>query len=162
MDIDITQLTSEQLAAIQAQLKEAAKARKAERGSRMSIIEDMLRAKDEHGSFVYSTRDIAMALSEQGLGLSEDELEDKDAMAQEIRRIQAKKQHLERLTDKAGNLVHAEGTFGYKPSHNFSNGTAMAAGKVKAETVMEFIRTRLHELELSQIQEIANLADASL
>ena len=69
MSIDIAELTSEQLAAVQAQLKEQAKAKRAVRKDRMAVIEDLLRDKDEDGSFKHTTRDIAMALHEKGLGL---------------------------------------------------------------------------------------------
>lgn len=158
--IDITELTSEQLAAVQAQLKAQAKARKEQRGTRMDLIVQMLKDKDDNGAFKHTTRDIAMALHEAGVGLTESELEDKKEMEQEIRRIQAKKQQMEKARDKAGELIHPEGTFGYKPSHNFSSGTGMAAGKVRVETVMEFMRTRFSELTEDQKIELGTILEA--
>lgn len=159
-DISIDQLSSEQLAALQAQLKEQSKARAANRAERMSIIEQMLQDKDDHGEFKHTTTDIATRLSEAGLGLTADELADPKLRDKELRRIQAKKQQLEKAKDKAGQLIHPEGTFGYKPSHTFSNGTGMAAGRIKPETVMEFLRTRFSELSEDQKIEIGELLEA--
>lgn len=153
MTLDITELTSDQLAAIQAQLKDQAKQKRQVRGKRMELIEAMLQAKDEDGAFIHTTRDIATELSKQGLGLMEQELQDKVLIDKELRKIQAKKQHLEKLTDEKGELVHPEGTFGYKSSGGLGS-VNMGAAKVKVETIVEFMKTRASELSAEQVAEI--------
>jgi len=107
--VDISKLTPEQLLNLQKQLK----ARKAEKGGdkkeRFALIDSMLQEKDEtSGEFKYTTRDILNNLRKQNL--SDPASED----SEEIKKIQARKQHLEKKTDEKGQLVHAAGTFGYK------------------------------------------------
>ena len=154
--LDITKLSSEQLAAIQKQLQERNKAQSANRGERSEIMVAMLKEKDENGEFINTTRDIAFKLAENGLCaiLTKDNFNDEAMKAEvekEIRKVQAKKQQLEKATNEKGELVHPEGTFGYKSSPK--GGAANLSGKaVKAETVVGFFESgRVSELTKEQI-----------
>ena len=125
--IDISKLTPEQLASLQKQLK----AKKAESSGnskeRFVIIDGMLQQKDESGGFKFTTRDIMNALVKENLittNGSEDE-------QNEIKKIQARKQFLEKKRDEKGQLVYPEGTFGYKTS-------ALAGFKLGATKVTEW------------------------
>lgn len=157
--LDITKLTPKQLAELQKQLKEHKAEVKSQRDERNTIIVDMLQEKDGDGNFANTTRDIAFALTKAGLTefLTVDNFEDesmKDEVEKEIRKVQAKKQHLEKLTDEKGELVYEEGTFGYKRSDRMGGGGAggaLAGSKVKPDTVVAFFEAgRVGELTKEQ------------
>lgn len=111
--IDISKLTPEQLAALQKQLKATKKVDSGKAKERFAIIDTMLQEKDEdNGGFKHTTRDILNRLVKEELikpAGSEDE-------QNEIKKIQARKQFLEKKRDEKGELVYPDGTFGYKPS----------------------------------------------
>jgi hypothetical protein len=114
--VDLSKLTPEQLKAIQKQLKEARKETTGKKDERFLIIDTMLKEKDEDGGgFRHTTREIANKLAENNLV----DKTDPDWAKNEIKKIQARKQFLEKSRDKAGALVHPEGTFGYKASGGF-------------------------------------------
>lgn len=114
--MNIAELTAEQLTAIQAQLKAQASERLKEQAktkdARYAIVDSMLATKLEAGGFMYTTSDILLKLQEQKL-VGELSKEDR---AEYLKKIQTRKQNLEKLRDKTGTLVHAPGKFGYKPS----------------------------------------------
>ncbi len=107
--VDISKLTPEQLLNLQKQLKARKAEKSGDKKERFEMIDSMLQAKSEDGNeFKYTTRDILNNLRKNGL--SDPASED----SEEIKKIQARKQHLEKKTDEKGNLVYAKGTFGYK------------------------------------------------
>ena len=110
--VDISKLTPAQLAALQKQLKEKGKGFRENKDKRFELIDGMLQEKDADGSFKNSTRDILNKLVEGKL--VDTTVPDYDKV--EIKKIQARKQFLEKKTDEAGKLVHPAGTLGYKPS----------------------------------------------
>jgi hypothetical protein len=112
--IDITKLTPSQLAALQKQLKEKSKEVRSKKDERFNIIDTMLKEKDDAGNFKHTTRDILANLVQENLV----DTTDPEYVQREIKKIQARKQHLEKLTNEQGELVHPEGTFGYKPSEH--------------------------------------------
>ncbi len=120
--IDLNKLTPEQLAALQKQLKATKKVSKDDHKKRFEIIDGMLKTKvtednikdgEKVGEFKYTTRDIINALDSDGL-IKDKIAEDWDQV--EIKKVQARKQFLEKKRDEKGNLVFPEGTFGYKAS----------------------------------------------
>lgn len=121
--VDLSKLTPEQLAALQKQLKEVKKVSKDDHKKRFALIDEMLKTKftkedklgegDKIGDFKYTTREIVNALDADGL-IKDKITENWDQI--EIKKIQARKQHLEKATDKAGKLILPEGSVGYKPS----------------------------------------------
>jgi hypothetical protein len=111
--IDLAKLTPEQLQALQKQLKEKRKETVGKRDERFLIIDTMLKEKAEDGKgFRWTTRDICNRLAENNLVDQTEPKWDQN----EIKKIQARKQHLEKLTNEKGALVHPKGTFGYKAS----------------------------------------------
>jgi hypothetical protein len=124
--IDISKLTPEQLQALQKQMKAKGKELRGKKDERFSIIDTMLKEKDSSGEFKHTTRDIMNALDAKGLV---NRTVDKWDQV-EIKKIQARKQFLEKATDEKGKLVHPEGTFGYKAS--------AALGFVSATSVEKF------------------------
>lgn len=113
--IDITKLTPAQLAALQKQLKAKGAEIRSKKDERFLIIDTMLKEKDEAGTgFRHTTRDIMNALVKENLVDTTAPEYDKN----EIKKIQARKQFLEKQTGKDGQLVHPKGTFGYKPSEH--------------------------------------------
>lgn len=105
--VDISKLTPEQLLNLQKQLKARKAEKSGDKKERFAMIDSMLKVKED-GEFKYTTRDILNNLIKNNLA-------DPAAEAsEEIKKIQARKQHLEKLTDEKGNLVHPKGTFGYK------------------------------------------------
>lgn len=108
--VDISSLTPEQLVNLQKQLKERKKGSKADKVERFTVIDGMLKDKDEKGEFRWTTRDIMNRLRENKLA------DETSSDSDEIKKIQARKQHLEKKTDEKGKLVYAAGTFGYKTS----------------------------------------------
>lgn len=111
--IDITKLTPEQLKALRSQLKEVKKQTTGKKDERFKIIDDMLKEKTEDGKgFKHSTRDILNVLVKEKL--VDTTVPDYDSA--EIKKIQARKQFLEKKTDEKGNLVYPKNTFGYRPS----------------------------------------------
>lgn len=112
--LDISKLTPAQLAQLQKQLKEKKKAATGgKEGSveRFKIIDTMLQEKKD-GEFIYTTRDIANSLVSNNLV----DTTDSDHITREIKKIQARKQFLEKKRNEKGELVHPENTFGYKAS----------------------------------------------
>jgi len=110
--IDLASLTPEQLSALQKQLKEKSKEVRGKHKERFTIIDQMLTEKDEEGKFKHTTRDILNVLVQEKLVNDTGEKWDQV----EIKKIQARKQFLEKSTGKDGELLHPEGTFGYKAS----------------------------------------------
>lgn len=150
--IDLTKLNSAQLKALKDQLKEKSKEVVSERKQRFEIIDRMLQDKDEDGNFVHTTREIAEALAEARLADTSKE----DWHSEEIKKIQARKQFLEKKTDEKGELVYPENTFGYKKSATGGGGLGFSASKVKLETIMAFFASdRVSELTEEQKATIA-------
>lgn len=119
--IDLSKLTPEQLAALQKQLKAKKKETSGRKDERFAIIDTMLQEKvvkgeekdgQKAGEFKHTTRDILNKLVENDLV---DKTVDKYDQV-EIKKIQARKQFLEKKTDEKGKLVSPENTFGYRPS----------------------------------------------
>lgn len=111
--IDLSKLTPEQLRALQKQLKSNKSPALAEhKDERFNIIDTMLKEKNEDGSFKWTTRQIFERLEENDLT----DKADADSGKNEIKKIQARKQFLEKKRDKQGNLVYTPNTFGYKPA----------------------------------------------
>jgi hypothetical protein len=114
--LDISKLSAEQLKQLKAQLNAQRKTVNDKRGGRYAITDAMLKEKDENGGFKHTTGDILAALQAKSDETGVPTTLTKDERAEWLKKIQTRKQYLEKLTDEAGNLVHAEGTFGYKPS----------------------------------------------
>lgn len=156
--LDVTQLTPAQLKALQKQLSEHKAAASSNREERNNVIYEMITEKDENGEFVNTTRDIAKTLADNGLcefltSENFDSEDMKEEVQKEIRKIQARKQLLEKKTDEKGELVYPEGTFGYK-SGGVGNST-LSASKVKVETIVAFFtQGRATELTDEQSQAI--------
>lgn len=127
--VDITKLTPEQLANLQKQLKARKSENKGNKDERFLVIDGMLREKSADGSFKWTTRDILNRLKDNNLTnlASED--------SEEIKKIQARKQHLEKKTDEAGKLVYPANTFGYKASAAFTLTPDRIAAWFTAENV---------------------------
>lgn len=123
--LDIASLTPDQLAKLQRQLKEHKKATAIDHESWVTIVDKMLHEKDETG-FKWTTADILSTAQNKGIVPP---TIDADRRAQEIKRIQTRKQLLEKKRDDKGNLMH---DVGYKPSTN-------AFGPLTAERVMEWL-----------------------
>lgn len=116
--IDLSKLTPAQLAALQKQMKEKRKAAQGDSKERFAIIDTMLAEKNEDGSFKHTTRDILLKLQQEKLV---DESEN-DFGPREIKKIQARKQFLEKKRDEKGELVYPPNTFGYKASEHVGFG----------------------------------------
>jgi hypothetical protein len=112
MQIDITKLTPAQLAQVADQLKAKRKLDAGDVKARWAIIDRMLAEKDGD-AFKHTTADILTEL--QTAKIVRTDLT-KDDRAEWLKKIQTRKQHLEKLTDESGKLVHAKGTLGYRPS----------------------------------------------
>jgi len=111
--IDLSKLTPEQLASLQKQLKAKKKEKSGKKEERFHIIDTMLAEKEEGSDeFKHTTRDIMNALVKNDLV----DTTEPDFDTVEIKKIQARKQFLEKKTDEKGNLVHPKGSFGYKAS----------------------------------------------
>lgn len=157
--LDITKLSAAQIAALQKQLSERTKQSATQRTERAQIMKDMLGEKDDKGEFMHTTRDIARVLAKQGLcailtaeNFASDDM--KEEVEKEIRKVQAKKQSLEKATNEKGNLVHAAGSFGYKTSAGGA-GSALSATKVKPDTIVAFFTAeRVGELTAEQVASI--------
>jgi hypothetical protein len=124
--VDINSLTPAQLAALQKQLKERKKETAGKSEERFAIVDKMLQEKDKDKNFVNTTRDICNAL--KTANLVDTTIPGWDTV--EIKKIQARKQFLEKKTDEKGKLVYPEGTFGYKPAE----GGTFAMSPVKVTT----------------------------
>ena len=107
--IDLTRLTPEQIASLNKQLKERNKENRGKSKERFVIIDGMLEEKNDAGEFHWTTRDIYNKLVENNLAGTD---EGDDTL--EIKKIQARKQFLEKSTDEKGKLVYPAGSFGYK------------------------------------------------
>lgn len=111
--IDLSKLTAEQLIQLQKQLKAKKKEVSGKKDERFNIIDTMLAEKDEDsGEHKWTTRDIVTKLAENNLI----DTTAPDYYKNEIKKVQARKQFLEKQTDKEGKLVAQPGTYGYKPS----------------------------------------------
>ena len=110
--LDLSKLTPEQLQSLQKQLKERKANTTGKTKERFLIIDTMLAEKDDKEGFKWTTRDIINKLAENNL--VDQTVPKWDQI--EIKKVQARKQHLEKLTDEKGKLVHPEGKFGYKAS----------------------------------------------
>lgn len=111
--IDLSKLTDEQMTQIRAQLK-AQRATLADgRAERYTIIDRMLVEKDDTG-FKNTTADIRAALVTAKLIPAHQQ--NPEDMKEWLKKIQTRKQHLEKETNDDGTLKYAKGTFGYKLS----------------------------------------------
>lgn len=114
--INIATLTPEQLVALTQQLKAKAKQeRKANAGNRdawKSLVDSMLQEKDGT-AFKHTTADMLAALQAKSLVASN---LTPDQRAEELKKIQTRKQKLEKMRNDDGTLKYAKGTFGYKAS----------------------------------------------
>jgi predicted transcriptional regulator len=109
-NINVSELTAAQLKAIKAQLKAQAKANGAQLEQRRAIIDRMLQETDDSG-FKHTTSDILAALQSAGLVEAAPSKEDR---AEWLKKIQTRKQDLERKPEYAGKV-------GYKASaHGFT------------------------------------------
>ena len=109
-NINVSDLTTEQLKAIRTQLKAQAKQNGERLGERRAIIDAMLQDQDDTG-FMHTTADILAALQEAGLVSV---TLDKDERAEWLKKVQTRKQDLEKKPEFAGKV-------GYKASsHGFS------------------------------------------
>jgi ribosomal protein L10 len=155
--LDLTKLSSAQLKALRDQLKEKSKETVNSRKQRFELIDKLLSEKDEDGNFLHTTREIAEALAEAQLTDTTQE----DWHSEEIKKIQARKQFLEKKTDEKGELVHPEGTFGYKKTATGGGGLGFSASKVKLETILAFFKSdRVAELNDEQKAEIISKLNA--
>jgi hypothetical protein len=111
---DLASLTPAQLATLQHQLHDKTKADRGDRTQWNTLVDSMLQEKVD-GSFAHTTGDILAALQAKGVTKPTPE---KEGYATEIKRIQTRKQLLEKQRDKAGHLLKPEGTYGYKASAN--------------------------------------------
>lgn len=110
--LDITKLTPAQLAQLQAQLKAKSKVVGSKKELRFGTIDKMLKEKDEAGGFRHTTREIFNALV--AADCVDTTLPDHGKV--EIKKIQARKQFLEKRTNEKGELIDPKGTYGYKAS----------------------------------------------
>ena len=110
--IDISKLAPEALLSLQKQLKAQKKETSGKTSERFVIIDGMLKDKDEAGLFRWTTRDILGKLEENNL--VDKTVPEYDKV--EIKKIQARKQFLEKRRNEKGELIDAEGTYGYKAS----------------------------------------------
>lgn len=108
--IDLNALTPEQLLKLTKQLAERRKADKGDHKQWVIIVDAMLRERDGEG-FKYTTSDILAATVAKGIVPAS-----ADRPIQ-LKRIQTRKQLLEKQRDDKGNLVN-EGKVGYKASAN--------------------------------------------
>jgi hypothetical protein len=153
--IDVTSLSPAQLKSLQKQLSEHKAVASSHREERNNVIYTMTTEKNEDGEFANSTTDIAKVMCDNGLCeflttenyASEDM---KEEVQKEVRKIQARKQLLEKKTDEKGELVYPEGTFGYKSGGTGGNSN-LSASKVKVATILGFFSTgRSTELTAEQ------------
>jgi hypothetical protein len=132
MNVDITKLDKAQLAALKAQLDQLSKQKRDSRKLWADTVKQMLMDKDEAGAFRNTTADIWSLLFRDGLeSLDPTTTTDQKQRDSVLKKIQAFKQKLEKETDETGNLVHAEGTFGYK-----ATATALQPRQYKPENVV--------------------------
>lgn len=132
MNLDITRLDKTQLAALKAQLDQMAKQKRDSRKLWADTVKQMLMDKTEDGAFRNTTSDIWALLHRDGLeSLDPATTTDQKQRDSVLKKIQAFKQKLEKETDESGNLVHPEGTFGYK-----ATATALQPRQYKAENVV--------------------------
>ena len=142
-------LSASQLKELREQLKEKSKESVSVRKERFEIIDTMLQDKDEDETFSHTTRDIADALNKANLA---DTSKGEDWYKEEIKKIQARKQFLEKKTDEKAELVHEKGTFGYKRTATGGGGKGLSASKVKLETIVAFFEAgRGSELTGAQV-----------
>jgi hypothetical protein len=146
--IDLANLSASQLKELREQLKEKSKESVSVRKERFEIIDSMLQVKDGD-EFVHTTREIADALNDANLA---DTSKGEDWYKEEIKKIQARKQFLEKKTDEKANLVYEAGTFGYKRTATGGGGKGLSASKVKLETIVAFFEAdRGSELNGAQL-----------
>ena len=110
-NIDISTLTTEQLAALRVQLKSTTKSDHGDVSKRNAVIDPLLQVKQGE-EFVHTTADILTALQTQGVAPKELGTENRKWW---LKAIQTRKQKLEKMVSD-GKLVHAPGTVGYKVS----------------------------------------------
>lgn len=116
--VDISTLTSEQLKALRSSLLKLNKTDKSVLDKRNSIIDSMLQVKDADGSFKWTTTDIVAKLQEAKVVPATILKGDRQEW---LKKVQTRKQLLERQTNEDGTLKHKPGTFGYKSSGTFGN-----------------------------------------
>lgn len=115
MEINIATLTPAQLAELKKQFSAQRKVVADGRADRYTIIDRMLADTEQPGVWRHTTSDILVALQTEPKCQVPTVLSAEDR-AEWLKKIQTRKQHLEKLTDEAGALVHGKGKFGYKPS----------------------------------------------
>lgn len=116
--IDLSGLNTEQLKALRSDLLKLNKTDKSALEKRNSIIDSMLQVKDADGSFKHTTMDIVAKLQEAKIVPTTLAKGDRQEW---LKRVQTRKQLLERQTNEDGTLKHKPGTFGYKSSGTFGN-----------------------------------------
>jgi hypothetical protein len=107
---DLASLTAEQLAKLTKQLAEKRKADRGDHESWKTIVDTMLKEREGDG-FKHTTSDILAAVQAKAIVPTTC-----DRPAQ-LKRIQTRKQQLERMRDDKGNLIW-DGKVGYKQSAN--------------------------------------------
>lgn len=146
MQLDITRLDKTQLAAFKKQLDDIAKQKRDSRKLWADTVKQMLMDKDEAGAFRNTTADIWSLLFRDGLeSLDPATTTDQKQRDSVLKKIQAFKQKLEKETDESGNLVHPEGTFGYK-----ATATALQPRQYKAENVVAWFANQDNLIQLNQ------------
>lgn len=136
--VNISDLTVEQLAALKAQLKAQAKANGANLKERNAIIDRMLTEKDGT-EFRHTTADILAAL--QTAKIVEATLA-KVERAEWLKKIQTRKQLLEKQANEDGTPKYAKGTFGYKAS-------AHVIGALTPDRVVDWLMDDAHVATLT-------------
>jgi hypothetical protein len=152
MNVDITKLTKDQLTALRKQLATIAAARRDNCKIWHDTVKAMLTDKDEDGKFRNTTRDIWTLLHKDGLEDNDPATTtDQKERDRVLKKIQAYKQKLEKETDEAGNLVHADGMFGYK-----ATATALTPKQYKAENVVAWFKNpeNVNSLTSEDVSEI--------
>lgn len=143
--VDLALLTTEQITKLQAQLKAAQKADRGDHKVWVEIVDAMLKERDGEG-FKHTTSDILSAL--QAKAVVSSTIND-DSRKMHLKRIQTRKQLLEKQTDKAGNAP-LKGKVGYKPSTN-------AFGPLNCDKVIIWLESNPEAITVAQAESITKL-----
>lgn len=109
--VDLSTLTPEALLALQKQLKALKKADAIDHDKWKAVVDELLHEKEGDG-FKWTTSDILAAVQAKGVVKATLTVQERQ---EHIKRIQTRKQVLEKQRDDKGNLVHS---VGYKQSAN--------------------------------------------
>lgn len=115
--IDLSKLNDKEIMALRKQLLNANRMDKSELEKRNTVIDGMLQVK-ENGEFKWTTRDILNELIKSKVVKADISKADQGEW---LKKIQTRKQLLEKQTNEDGSLKHKPGTFGYKFSGVFGN-----------------------------------------